>query len=214
MMTTIEKIRKCGIVPVIALDKAEDAVPLAKALVAGGITVAEVTFRTSAAEESIARIAKEVPEMLVGAGTVLTIEQAEKAVAAGAQFIVSPGSDVDVIRKAKELGVVMLPGVVTPTEIIIGLKEGLEIFKFFPAGNYGGLKTIKALAGPFGQITFIPTGGIGTANMTEYLEFNKIEAVGGSWMCPKELVNAGAWEEITRLSKEATDIFKKVRPNA
>lgn len=213
MMTTIEKIRKCGIVPVIALDKAEDAVPLAKALVAGGITVAEVTFRTSAAEESIARIAKEVPEMLVGAGTVLTIEQAEKAVAAGAQFIVSPGSDVDVIRKAKELGVVMLPGVVTPTEIIIGLKEGLEIFKFFPAGNYGGLKTIKALAGPFGQITFIPTGGIGTANMTEYLEFNKIEAVGGSWMCPKELVNAGAWEEITRLSKEATDIFKKVRPN-
>lgn len=213
-MTTIEKIRKCGIVPVIALDKAEDAVPLAKALVAGGITVAEVTFRTSAAEESIARIAKEVPEMLVGAGTVLTIEQAEKAVAAGAQFIVSPGSDVDVIRKAKELGVVMLPGVVTPTEIIIGLKEGLEIFKFFPAGNYGGLKTIKALAGPFGQITFIPTGGIGTANMTEYLEFNKIEAVGGSWMCPKELVNAGAWEEITRLSKEATDIFKKVRPNA
>lgn len=214
MMTTIEKIRKCGIVPVIALDKAEDAVPLAKALVAGGITVAEVTFRTSAAEESIARIAKEVPEMLVGAGTVLTIEQAEKAVAAGAQFIVSPGSDVDVIRKAKELGVVMLPGVVTPTEIIIGLKEGLEIFKFFPAGNYGGLKTIKALAGPFGQITFIPTGGIGTANMTEYLEFNKIEAVGGSWMCPKELVNAGAWEEITRLSQEATDIFKKVRPNA
>lgn len=213
-MTTIEKIRKCGIVPVIALDKAEDAVPLAKALVAGGITVAEVTFRTSAAEESIARIAKEVPEMLVGAGTVLTIEQAEKAVAAGAQFIVSPGSDVDVIRKAKELGVVMLPGVVTPTEIIIGLKEGLEIFKFFPAGNYGGLKTIKALAGPFGQITFIPTGGIGTANMTEYLEFNKIEAVGGSWMCPKELVNAGAWEEITRLSQEATDIFKKVRPNA
>lgn len=190
----------------------EDAVPLAKALVAGGINVAEVTFRTAAAEESIARITQEVPGMLVGAGTVLTIEQVEKAVKAGAQFIVSPGSDVDVIRKAKELNVIMLPGVVTPTEIITGLKEGLEIFKFFPAGNYGGLKTIKSLTGPFNKITFIPTGGVSTANMTEYLEFNKIEAVGGSWMCPKDLINAGNWDEITKLSKEAVEIFHKVRP--
>jgi 2-dehydro-3-deoxyphosphogluconate aldolase/(4S)-4-hydroxy-2-oxoglutarate aldolase len=213
-MNTIEKIRKCGIVPVIALDRVEDAVPLARALVAGGINVAEVTFRTDAAEESIARIAKEVPEMLVGAGTVLTIEQAEKAVKAGAQFLVSPGSDVEVIRKAKELNVIMLPGVVTPSEIMIGLKEGLEIFKFFPAGNYGGLKTIKALAGPFTKITFIPTGGVSTSNMTEYLEFNKIEAVGGSWMCPKELINAGNWDEITRISKEAIEIFHKTRPEA
>lgn len=214
MMNTIEIIRKCGIVPVIALDSVEDAVPLARALVAGGINVAEVTFRTAAAEESIARISKEVPEMLVGAGTVLTIEQVEKAVRAGAKFIVSPGSDVDVIRKAKKLNVIMLPGVVTPTEIIIGLKEGLEIFKFFPAGNYGGLKTIKSLAGPFNKITFIPTGGVSTANMTEYLEFNKIEAVGGSWMCPKDLINAGNWNEITKLSKEAVEIFHKVRPQA
>jgi len=213
-MNTIEKIRKCGIVPVIALDRVEDAVPLARALVAGGINVAEVTFRTDAAEESIARIAKEVPEMLVGAGTVLTIEQAEKAVKAGAQFLVSPGSDVEVIRKAKELNVIMLPGVVTPSEIMIGLKEGLEIFKFFPAGNYGGLKTIKALAGPFNKITFIPTGGVSTSNMTEYLEFNKIEAVGGSWMCPKELINAGNWDEITRISKEAIEIFHQTRPEA
>lgn len=210
-MNTIERVRKCGIVPVIALDRVEDAVPLAKALVAGGIDVAEVTFRTDAAEESILRISKEVPEMLVGAGTVLTIEQTERAVKAGAKFIVSPGTDLDVIRKAKELDVVMLPGAVTPTEIIMGLKEGIEIFKFFPAGNYGGLKTIKALAAPFGKITFIPTGGISSDNLAEYLEFSKIEAIGGSFMCPKDLINSGNWDEITRLSKEAVDIRKKVR---
>ncbi len=210
-MSTIERIRKCGIVPVIALQRAEDAVPLSKALIAGGIDVAEVTFRTDAAEESIARISKEVPEMLVGAGTVLTTEQTELAVKAGAKFIVSPGTDLDVIRKAKELGVLMLPGAVTPTEIIIGIKEGIQIFKFFPAGNYGGLKTIKALAAPFGKITFIPTGGISATNLAEYLEFNKIEAIGGSFMCPIQLINSGNWEEITRLSKEAVNIRNKVR---
>lgn len=210
-MNTIERIKKCGIVPVIALDRVEDAVPLAKALVAGGIDVAEVTFRTDAAEESILKISKEVPEMLVGAGTVLTTEQAERAVKAGARFLVSPGTDLDVVRKAKELDVIMLPGVVTPTEIMMGLKEGIEIFKFFPAGNYGGLKTIKALAAPFNKISFIPTGGISSENLAEYLEFNKIEAVGGSFMCPKSLINSGNWEEITRLSKEATDIYKKIR---
>lgn len=210
-MSTIEKIKACGIVPVIALDRAEDAVKLAKALVAGGITVAEVTFRTDAAEESIAKITKEVPEMLVGAGTVLTTEQVETAVKAGAKFIVSPGTDLDVIRKAKELDVVMLPGAVTPTEIIMGLKEGIKIFKFFPAGNYGGLKTIKALAGPFGNISFVPTGGVSAANLAEYLAFDKIEAVGGSWMCPKNLINEGKWEEITKLSKEATDIYREAR---
>ncbi len=209
-MNTIERIRKSRIIPVIALDRGEDAVPLAKALIAGGIYVAEITFRTDTAEESIARIRKEVPEMLVGAGTVLTSEQAERAVKAGAKFIVSPGTDIDVIRKAKELDVFMLPGAVTPSEIIIGLKEGIQIFKFFPSENYGGLKTIKALAAPFGKTTFIPTGGISMTNLTEYLEDNKIEAVGGSFVCPKKLINSGNWEEITRLSKEALDIRNKV----
>lgn len=209
-MNTIERIRKFRIIPVIALDRGEDAVPLAKALIAGGIYVAEITFRTDTAEESIARIRKEVPEMLVGAGTVLTSEQAERAVKAGAKFIVSPGTDIDVIRKAKELDVFMLPGAVTPSEIIIGLKEGIQIFKFFPSENYGGLKTIKALAAPFGKTTFIPTGGISMTNLTEYLEDNKIEAVGGSFVCPKKLINSGNWEEITRLSKEALDIRNKV----
>ena len=209
-MNTIERIRKSRIIPVIALDRGEDAVPLVKALIAGGIYVAEITFRTDTAEESIARIRKEVPEMLVGAGTVLTSEQAERAVKAGAKFIVSPGTDIDVIRKAKELDVFMLPGAVTPSEIIIGLKEGIQIFKFFPSENYGGLKTIKALAAPFGKTTFIPTGGISMTNLTEYLEYNKIEAVGGSFVCPKKLINSGNWEEITRLSKEALDIRNKV----
>lgn len=210
-MDTLERVRKCGIVPVVALDDAKDAVPLAKALVAGGIDIAEVTFRTAAAEESIARISKEVPEMLVGAGTVLTPQQVETAVNAGAKFIVSPGMDVDVIRKAKELQVMMLPGAVTPSEIMMGLKEGIEIFKFFPAGNYGGLKTIKALAGPFPKITFIPTGGVSASNLAEYLAFTKIEAVGGSWMCPKELVVSGDFDEITKLSKEAVEIRNKIR---
>lgn len=209
-MNIIDRIRKCGIIPVIALDRAEDAVPLAKALIAGGIDVAEVTFRTDAAEESIARISKEVPDMLVGAGTVLTSEQAERAIKAGAKFIVSPGTDIDVIRKAKELDVLMLPGAVTPSEIIIGLKEGIQIFKFFPSENYGGLKTIKALAAPFGKITFIPTSGISMTNLAEYLENNKIEAIGGSFVCPKNLINSGNWEEVTRLSKKAVYIRNKV----
>jgi len=209
-LDTLERVRKCKIVPVVALDDAKDAVPLAKALVAGGIDIAEVTFRTAAAQEAIERISKEVPEMLVGAGTVITPQQVETAVNAGAKFIVSPGMDVEVIRKAKELQVMIIPGAVTPSEIMLGLKEGIEIFKFFPAGNYGGLKTIKALAGPFPKITFIPTGGISAANLAEYLEFKKIEAVGGSWMCPKEMVASGNFEEITRLSKEAVEIRNQV----
>lgn len=211
MEKTQEIIRQCGLVPVIALEDAATAVPLAKALLAGGINVAEVTFRTAAAEEAIRLMASEVPEMLVGAGTVLTTEQAERAVAAGAKFIVSPGTDVDVIRKAKELGVLMLPGAVTPTEIITGLKEGLSVFKFFPAGNYGGLKTIKALAAPFGAIRFVPTGGINADNLSDYLAFDRIDAVGGSWMCPQQLIDAGEWEQITILAAEASDIRRRVR---
>ena len=210
-MNTSERIKRCGIIPVIALDDAKDAILLAKALLAGGIDVAEITFRTAAAEESIRLIAEEVPDMLVGAGTVLTSDQAERAAKAGAKFLVSPGLDVDLIHKARELDVFMLPGAVTPTEIMQGLKEGIELFKFFPAGNYGGLKTIKSLTAPFTQIAFIPTGGVGADNLAEYLNYDRIAAVGGSWICPRNLINEGKWEEITELTREAVAIRDQIR---
>ena len=204
-------IENSGIIPVVVLDDAAKAVPLAKALLAGGINICEITFRTAAAEESIRQIALNVPEMIVGAGTVLTKEQLKAATDAGAKFIVSPGSDLEVIRYAKELGVYMLPGAVTPTEVMQLIKEDIKVIKFFPAENYGGLKTIKALSAPFPNIKFVPTGGVSLSNLTTYLEFDKIAAVGGSWLCTKDLITNGKWDEITKLSKEAMDIFKSVR---
>ena len=204
-------IENSGIIPVVVLDDAAKAVPLAKALLAGGINICEITFRTAAAEESIRQIALNVPEMIVGAGTVLTKEQLKAATDAGAKFIVSPGSDLEVIRYAKELGVYMLPGAVTPTEVMQLIKEDIEVIKFFPAENYGGLKTIKALSAPFPNLKFVPTGGVSLSNLTTYLEFDKIAAVGGSWLCTKDLITNDKWDEITELSKEAMDIFKSVR---
>lgn len=204
-------IENSGIIPVVVLDDAAKAVPLAKALLAGGINICEITFRTAAAEESIRQIALNVPEMIVGAGTVLTKEQLKAATDAGAKFIVSPGSDLEVIRYAKELGVYMLPGAVTPTEVMQLIKEDIEVIKFFPAENYGGLKTIKALSAPFPNLKFVPTGGVSLSNLTTYLEFDKIAAVGGSWLCTKDLITNDKWDEITKLSKEAMDIFKSVR---
>ena len=204
-------IENCGIIPVVVLDDVSNAVPLAKALLAGGINICEITFRSAAAEESIRQIALNVPEMIVGAGTVITKEQLKAATDAGAKFIVSPGSDLEVIRYAKELGVYMLPGAVTPTEIMQLIKEDIKVVKFFPAENYGGLKTIKALSAPFPNIKFVPTGGVSLSNLTAYLEFDKIAAVGGSWLCTKDLIKDGKWDEITKLSKEAMDIFKSVR---
>ena len=204
-------IENSGIIPVVVLDDAAKAVPLAKALLAGGINICEITFRTAAAEESIRQIALNVPEMIVGAGTVLTKEQLKAATDAGAKFIVSPGSDLEVIRYAKELGVYMLPGAVTPTEVMQLIKEDIKVIKFFPAENYGGLKTIKALSAPFHNIKFVPTGGVSLSNLTTYLEFDKIAAVGGSWLCTKDLITNDKWDEITKLSKEAMDIFKSVR---
>ena len=212
-MSLYKIIENCGIIPVVVLDDASQAVPLAKALLAGEINICEITFRTAAAEESIRQISKNVPEMIVGAGTVITKEQAKAASDAGAKFLVSPGSDIEVIRYAKELGVFMLPGAVTPTEIIQLIKEDIKVVKFFPADNYGGLKTIKALSQPFTGIKFIPTGGINLSNLSTYLEFDKIAAIGGSWICTKDLIKNGKWDEITKLSKEAMDIFKNVRKN-
>ena len=210
-MSLYKIIENCGVIPVVVLEDAANAVPLAKALLAGGINICEITFRTDAACEAIKQIALNVPEMIVGAGTVITKEQLKAATDAGAKFIVSPGSDLEVIRYAKELGVYMLPGAVTPTEVMQLIKEDIKVIKFFPAENYGGLKTIKALSAPFPNIKFVPTGGVSLSNLTTYLEFNKIAAVGGSWLCTKELITNGKWDEITKLSKEAMDIFKSVR---
>ena len=210
-MLTVEQVAACGVVPVVVLDDAEQAVPTAKALLAGGINAMEITFRTAAAKASIAKVAKEVPEMIVGAGTVINVEQLHDAVEAGAKFIVSPGCDPEVIAEANKLGVAMTPGVVTPSEILQGLKLGVKVFKFFPAETYGGLKTIKALCGPFPQIKFLPTGGINQNNAAEYYKNPKIVAVGGSWMVTKDMVNAGDFEGITAKSKAATDLFKEIR---
>lgn len=210
-MISMEQVAACGIVPVVVLNKVEDAIPTAKALLAGGINVMEITFRTAAAADCIAKVAAEMPEMIVGAGTVVNLEQLHKAVEAGAKFIVSPGSDEEIIKKAHELDVPIVPGVVTPTEIMVGLKLGVKVFKFFPAEAYGGLKTIKNLCGPFPQITFVPTGGISQANAEEYIKNPKISAVGGSWMVTAAMVEAGQFDEITAKSKAATDLVKQIR---
>ena len=210
-MSLYNIIENCGVIPVVVLEDAANAVPLAKALLAGGINICEITFRTAAAEEAIRQISLNMPEMIVGAGTVITKEQLKAATDAGAKFIVSPGSDLEVIRYAKELGVYMLPGAVTPTEVMQLIKEDIKVIKFFPAENYGGLKTIKAISAPFPNIKFVPTGGVSLSNLKTYLEFNKIAAVGGSWLCTKDLITNGKWDEITRLSKEDMDIFKSVR---
>ena len=210
-MKTVEQVTACGVVPVVVLEDAAQAVPTARALLKGGITAMEITFRTAAAKESIANVAREVPEMTVGAGTVINVEQLRDAVEAGAEFIVSPGSDEEVIAEAVKLGVPITPGVVTPSEIMLGLKHGIRVFKFFPAESYGGLKTIKALSGPFPQIKFIPTGGISQANAADYFKNPKIQAVGGSWMVTKDMVNAGDFDGITEKSQAATALFREIR---
>ena len=210
-MLTVEQAAACGVVPVVVLDDAQQAVSTAKALLKGGINAMEITFRTAAAKASIARVAAEVPEMIVGAGTVVNVEQLHDAVEAGAKFIVSPGSDADVIAEAAKLGVAMIPGVVTPSEIILGLKLGVKVFKFFPAESYGGLKTLKALSGPFPQIKFIPTGGINQANAADYFKNAKVLAVGGSWMVSKDMVNAGDFDGIAEKSAAATALFREIR---
>ena len=177
--------------------------PTAKALLAGGVDVMEITFRTAAAADSIKAVAESCPDMLVGAGTVITLEQCKKAIECGAKFIVSPGFDEEVVRWCVENGVAVTPGCVTPTEIMAAMKLGLNVVKFFPAGVYGGLSAMKALSGPFGGIKFIPTGGVNGQNIGEFIAAPFIHAVGGSWVCPKADIAAGNFEKITKLCKEA-----------
>lgn len=206
-----DRLQASGVIPVVVLDRAEDAVPVARAMLAGGIGVMEITFRTDAAEEAIRRVALECPRMIVGAGTVITREQCEHAVSAGAQFIVSPGLDPEVVVSCVDRGIPITPGCVTPTEIMHALKLGVPGIKFFPASVYGGVSALKALSAPFGNVKFIPTGGVDAGNLAEYLAKPFVFAVGGSWLCPKKEIAAGHYETITRLCREAAEIVRKVR---
>lgn len=210
-MNEMLRLKSAGVVPVVVLDRAEDAVPTARALLAGGVDVMEITFRTEAAAASIRAVAEACPEMLVGAGTVITLEQCRQAVACGARFIVAPGFDAEVVRWCVEQDVAVTPGCVTPTEIMAAMKLGLRVVKFFPAGIYGGLKAMKALSAPFGGVRFIPTGGVDAHNLGEYLSAPFVHAVGGSWLCPKAEIAAGHFEQITALCREASGIVREVR---
>ena len=203
MEDILQKIHGIGIIPVIAIDDAEQAVPLARALVAGGLPAAEVTFRTAAGEEAIRRIVAEVPEMLVGAGTVLTKDQADRAIAAGSQFIVSPGFNPEITRYVIDKGALMMPGTATPGEMEQAMSMGLKVVKFFPAEQNGGVAKLKALAGPYSGLKWMPTGGVNTKNMMDYLNFGQIVACGGTWMVKKELINGQKWDEITAICQEA-----------
>lgn len=202
-MTAMERLARSGIVPVVVLNDAGDAVPTAKAMLAGGIDVMEITFRTAAAADSIKAVAENCPDMLVGAGTVLNLEQCRLAVSMGAKFIVAPGFDREVVAWCLEQGIAVTPGCVTPTEIMAAISMGIKVVKFFPADVYGGLKAMKSLAAPFVGIKFIPTGGVNAENLRQYIDAPFIHAVGGSWVCPKADVAAGNFPEITRLCAEA-----------
>ena len=211
MSEVLEKIREIGIVPVIVLEDAKDALPLAESLMKGGLPCAEVTFRTAAAEDSIRAISQAYPEMLVGAGTVLTTEQVDRAVAAGAKFIVSPGFNPRIVQYCQEKGVPITPGCSSPTDIEQALEHGLKVVKFFPAEQLGGLAMIKALAGPYVDVSFMPTGGINAGNVKDYLAYNRILACGGSWMVKGDLIKAGDFQRITELVKEAKQLVEEAR---
>ena len=208
MLTALGQI---GLVPVVKIDRAADAVPLGQALVAGGLPCAEITFRTAAAEEAIRNLAAALPEMLLGAGTVLTVEQAEKAVIAGGAFHrvarLWPRGRGLVHRQ----GVPVLPGVATPTEIMMALDKGIKIVKFFPAEALGGIATLKAFSAPFGGVKFMPTGGVSAANLPDYLALPAVHACGGTWMVEGKLIAGGQFAEITRLAAEARAIVRRVR---
>lgn len=202
-MDVLSGLANAGVVPVVVIENAKDAVPTAKALLAGGIDVMEITFRTDAAADSIAAVAKECPNMIVGAGTVVTIAQCKQAVAHGAKFIVSPGYNEEVVSWCVQNKIAVTPGCITPTEIMMALSHDVKVLKFFPANVYGGINAMKALSGPFADVKFIPTGGINGENMSEYLTQPFIHAVGGSWLCKKTDISVGNFERITALCKEA-----------
>ena len=205
-MNIFDKLSLAGLVPVIKVQDALDAVPLCRALRDGGLPVAEITFRTAAAEDAILSVHKELPDVMLGAGTVLTVDQVDRAVAAGATYIVSPGFNPKVVAHCQSVGVPILPGCSSPTDIEMALEVGIDTVKFFPAEAVGGLKAIKAMSAPYGGVTFVPTGGINEKNVTEYLAFGKIKAVGGSFMVPEDAVAQKDWARIKRLTRQAVDL--------
>ena len=211
MNQILEQLGTYGIVPVVVLQDAAKAEPLAKALCKGGLACAEVTFRTDAAEESIRIMSEKFPEMLVGAGTVLTTEQADRAVKAGAKFIVSPGLNPEVVKWCQAHEVPVIPGIVTPTEMAQAIGLGLTMVKFFPAEPAGGISMIKAMAAPYVGLKFMPTGGINAKNLEDYLSSDKIICCGGSWMVKGDMIKAGEFDKIEAMTKEAVEIVKEVR---
>lgn len=212
-MNEIEKkVQSIGVVPVIKLNHPErDAVPLAKALIAGGVPVAEVTFRAAGAAVAIKAMRENFPEMLVGAGTVLTTEQVDEAMAAGAQFIVTPGMDPDIVAYCQKVGIQIFPGCTTPTDYHTAYKFGLEVLKFFPAEQSGGIAKIKAMSAPFPMFKIMPTGGISLKNLADYVKNPVIAACGGSYMVTADLIDNGKWDEITELCKQSVEIVKAAR---
>ncbi|MGI6173394.1 MAG: bifunctional 4-hydroxy-2-oxoglutarate aldolase/2-dehydro-3-deoxy-phosphogluconate aldolase [Christensenellales bacterium] len=204
-MKIFDTLSRIGIVPVIKIEDARDAAPLCAALQRGGIPAAEITFRTDAAEQALRNARAALPDILLGAGTVLTVEQAKRAVDAGASFIVSPGLNPEVVSHCVKNGIPVLPGCATPSDIERTIGLGLHAVKFFPAEAMGGIKTVRAISAPYGGISFVPTGGITRENMGEYLAFPKVMAVGGSWMVPTDAVKAKDWDKIERLTRDAVD---------
>ena len=209
----LDQLAKHVVIPVIAIDSADSALPLADALLEGGLPVAEITFRTAAAAEVIARIAKERPAMILGAGTVLTAENLGRACDAGAKFGVAPGLNPDVVAEAAHRGLPFMPGVITPTEVEQALSLGLKLLKFFPAEAFGGLKVIKALAAPYGHagVKFMPTGGVTTANLADYLAEKSVACVGGTWIASREAIAEKRWAQIRDNCRAAIEIVKRVR---
>ena len=205
MGAVLDRLASARLVPVVVLERVDDAWPLGQALKAGGLPCAEVTFRTAAAEDAIRELSKE-PELLVGAGTIVNAEQADAAVAAGACFVVSPGFSAAVVRRCQALDVPVLPGVATPSEVIMAMDAGLDAVKFFPAETNGGVPALRAIAAPFRSMRFVPTGGVGPNNLADYLRVPAVLAVGGSWMVAPSLIAAGDFDEVTRLTAEAVGI--------
>ncbi len=211
MKTIEEQFHEFGVVPVVVLEDAKDALPLAEALTEGGLPCAEVTFRTEAAEASIRLMSEKYPEMLVGAGTVLTIEQVDRAVAAGAKFIVSPGFDPEIVDYCLDKKIPVFPGCITPSEVAQAVKRGMKVVKFFPAEQAGGVTMIKAMAAPYTMMKFMPTGGISAKNLKDYLSFDKILCCGGSWMVKGDMIRNGEFDKIKELTKEAVELAASIR---
>ena len=210
MHEVIARFKDLGVIPVVVIERAEDTLPLADALIEGGLPCAEITFRTEAAADAI-RLVSRRGDIMVGAGTVLTVEQVKTALDAGARFVVSPGFNPKVAGYCVENNIPVTPGVCTPTDIEAGMDLGLEVLKFFPAEAFGGIKTLKAMSGPYTTVKFIPTGGINPQNFTEYLRFPKVVACGGTWIAPSTSISEGRFDDVLRNTREAVRIVEELR---